>query len=74
MKKKTFARYWAKLVTQCSISFIIFGLFIAMWLRYGGKFITISSDYRYFFVEKIRKGWHLKNYKMFTVKLTQPFL
>jgi uncharacterized protein len=52
MKKKTFARHWAELVTKYPILFIIFGLFIAMGLGYGGKFISISSDYRYFFGEK----------------------
>ena len=52
MKKKTFARHWAELVTKHPILFSIFGLFIAMGLGYGGKFISISSDYRYFFGEK----------------------
>ena len=49
MKKQTFARSWAELVTKRPILFIGLSLCMAMGLGYGGKFITVSSDYRYFF-------------------------
>ena len=49
MKKETFSRRWAELVANHPITFIILGLFLALGLGYGGQFITISSDYRYFF-------------------------
>ena len=48
MKKQTFARSWAELVTKRPILFIGLSLCMAMGLGYGGKFITVSSDYRYF--------------------------
>ncbi|MBN38834.1 MAG: RND transporter [Opitutae bacterium] len=52
MKKETFATRWAILVTGHPLVFVFLGLCLAMGLGYGGKFITISSDYRYFFGEE----------------------
>ena len=49
MKKETFSKRWAELVTNHPITFIVLGLLLALGLGYGGQFITISSDYRYFF-------------------------
>ena len=51
MKKETFSKRWAEWVTQYPIVFITCGVFLALGLGYGGQFITISSDYRYFFGE-----------------------
>ena len=51
MKKETFSKRWAEWVTRYPIVFITCGVLLALGLGYGGQFITISSDYRYFFGE-----------------------